>query len=336
VEWARLPGKTLRPRTLSRFCHDAKVLLGCACAPPLRGLFRPSPSRGASRLRARRPGPWLVVPSPVQRARRPRQPGNNARPGNASAPGAMKQSLLEIDDEHYVQTENRLRSTACHERPQQRLEHFGAGALSDTELLAVLLRSGTHGNDVLTLSSRLIAEAGSMARLASWHESDFRRIKGIGRVKAHQLVAIMEIGRRAIIQPGPTEPMLTRAELIAAYLQPFAAGLDIEKFWVLCLNRKNRLIKRVEVTSGTATAALAHPREVFRAAIRESASALVCAHNHPSGDPAPSSADVQITHLLREAAKTVEITMLDHVIVGRSNADPLGTGWYSFREAGLL
>jgi DNA repair protein RadC len=248
----------------------------------------------------------------------------------------MKQSLLEIDDEHYVQTENRLRSTACHERPQQRLEHFGAGALSDTELLAVLLRSGTHGNDVLTLSSRLIAEAGSMARLASWHESDFRRIKGIGRVKAHQLVAIMEIGRRAIIQPGLTEPMLTRAELIAAYLQPFAAGLDIEKFWVLCLNRKNRLIKRVEVTSGTATAALAHPREVFRAAIRESASALVCAHNHPSGDPAPSSADVQITHLLREAAKTVEITMLDHVIVGRSNADPLGTGWYSFREAGLL
>jgi DNA repair protein RadC len=92
----------------------------------------------------------------------------------------------------------------------------------------------------------------------------------------------------------------------------------------------------VEVTSGTATSALAHPREVFRAAIRESASALVCAHNHPSGDPSPSGADIQITHLLREAAKTVEITLLDHVILGRIGADPLARGFYSFREAGLI
>jgi DNA repair protein RadC len=130
--------------------------------------------------------------------------------------------------------------------------------------------------------------------------------------------------------------ILNRAELIANYLSPVAVGLEIEKFWVLCLNRKNRLLKRVEVTSGTATAALAHPREVFRVAIRESSSAIVCAHNHPSGDCAPSSADVQLTRLLREAARTVEIDLLDHVIVGRASADPLGKGWYSFRESGLI
>ena len=105
---------------------------------------------------------------------------------------------------------------------------------------------------------------------------------------------------------------------------------------MLCLNRKNRLRKCVEVSSGTATAALAHPREVFRAAIREAASAVVCAHNHPSGDPAPSSADLQMTRLLRDAAKTVEITLLDHVIVGSASADPLGMGYYSFREAGMM
>ncbi len=86
-----------------------------------------------------------------------------------------------------------------------------------------------------------------------------------------------------------------------------------EKFWVLCLNRKNRLLKRVEVTSGTATAALAHPREVFRTAIRESASAVACVHNHPSRDPAPSAADAQVTRQLREAARTVDIELVDHV-----------------------
>jgi DNA repair protein RadC len=161
-------------------------------------------------------------------------------------------------------------------------------------------------------------------------------LKGIGRVKGGQLVAIMEIARRVIGRPSEEGPILNRADLIANYLRPYTVGLDVEKFWVLCLNRKNRLMKRVEVTSGTATAALAHPREVFRAAIRESACAIVASHSHPSGDPSSSSADVQITHLLREAAKTVEISLLDHVIIGRASADPLGKGYFSFREAGLL
>jgi DNA repair protein RadC len=110
----------------------------------------------------------------------------------------------------------------------------------------------------------------------------------------------------------------------------------VEKFWVLCLNRKNRLIKCLEITSGTATAALAHPREVFRAGIKHGATAMICAHNHPSGDPAPSRADIQITRQLRDAARTVDIDLLDHVIVGRAEADPAGRGYYSFREAGLI
>ncbi len=233
-----------------------------------------------------------------------------------------------------AESENRLKSIA--ERPQERLENFGAGALSDTELLALLLRSGTRGHDVITLASRLIAEAGSLGGLIAWCDADFRRLKGIGRVKAVQLVAVMEVARRVVgRQPGESPP-LSRADLVAAYLQPFAAGLEVEKLWVLCLNRKNRLIKRVEVTSGTATSALAHPREVFRAAIREAATAIVCAHNHPSGDPAPSAADLQITRLLRDAAQTVEIGLLDHVIIGRASADPLGRGYYSFREAGII
>ncbi len=231
---------------------------------------------------------------------------------------------------------NRLRATAVAERPQERLAKLGAGALSDAELLAMLLRSGTAGQDVLTLATRLVAEAGSLGGLVGWRAMDFRKFKGIGPVKALQLVTVMELASRVVTQRREEEPILNRVDLIAAYLQPFIAGLEVEKFWVLCLNRKNRLVKRVEITSGTATAALAHPREVFRAAIREGAAAIVCAHNHPSGDPAPSAPDLQVTRQLREAAKAVDIDLLDHVIVGRASADPLGRGHFSFREAGLL
>lgn len=231
---------------------------------------------------------------------------------------------------------NRLQVLPLGERPQERMERLGAAALSDAELLAMLLRSGTQGQDVVTLAGRLVAEAGSLAGLLAWHEADFRGLRGIGRVKALQLVATMEIARRALSLPPQEAPVLNRADLIAGYLDSVATGLEVEKFWVLCLNRRNRLRKRVEVSSGTATAALAHPREIFRAAIREAAAAVVCAHNHPSGDPSPSAADIQLTRQLREAAAAVDIPLLDHVIIGRRGADPLGRGYYSFREAGLL
>jgi len=131
-------------------------------------------------------------------------------------------------------------------------------------------------------------------------------------------------------------PLFNRPDLVWRHFQPLLAGLGVEKFWVLCLNRKNRLLKQVEITSGTATSSLAHPREVFREAIRHGATALVCVHNHPSGDPAPSAADVQVTRQLREAAKAVDIELLDHVIIGGTATDPRGLGYYSFREAGVL
>jgi DNA repair protein RadC len=130
--------------------------------------------------------------------------------------------------------------------------------------------------------------------------------------------------------------MLNRPELIAEYLAPIAKGLEVEKFWVLCLNRKNRLKKMVEVTAGTATGSLVHPREAFRAAIQHGATAIVCAHNHPSGDPAPSSADIQVTRRLREAAQAIDIELVDHLILGEKAADPTSLGFYSFRQAGLI
>ena len=193
-----------------------------------------------------------------------------------------------------------------------------------------------RAHPVLGLASQLIAQAGSIAGLASWQPEDFQRLKGIGRAKGQQLAAVIEIARRMMKQPNSGAPVLNRPELIAEYLAPYAKGLEVEKFWVLCLNRKNRLKKLVEVTSGTATGSLVHPREAFRAAIQHGATAVVCAHNPPSGDPAPSSADIQVTRRLREAAVAIDIELIDHVVVGEKTADPAGIGFYSFRTAGLL
>ncbi|MFA6961984.1 MAG: DNA repair protein RadC [Opitutaceae bacterium] len=232
---------------------------------------------------------------------------------------------------------NRLQTLATGDRPQERLEKLGAGALSDSELLAMLLRSGTKGHDVLTLSNRLISEAGSLAGLIHWREGDFKKLKGIGRVKALQLITVMEVARRVLAHAGShTPPLIDSADKAAEFLRSFAHGQLVEKFWVLSLNRKNRLIKCSEITSGTATNTLAHPREVFREAIKESAAAIICAHNHPSGDPSPSSADIRMTRQLREASQAVDITLLDHVILGQPLGDPTGRGFYSFRETGLI
>ena len=244
----------------------------------------------------------------------------------------MKQVMLDLG----LETTTAVREIACGEQPQQRMDTFGVAALSDTELIALMLQGGAATREIIDCASRLVAEAGSLQGIATWQPVDFERHQGIGRVKARQLAALIEIARR-MIRPASTEqPVLNRPELIAHHMTPFVQGLEIEKFWVMCLNRKNRLKKLVEVTSGTATSCLAHPREVFRAAIREGAVAVVCVHNHPSGDPAPSAADVQVTRQLREGAKAVDIEFLDHVIVGRAATDPLGRGYYSFREAGVV
>ncbi len=232
---------------------------------------------------------------------------------------------------------NRLHTLAAGDRPQERLEKHGAGALSDSELLAMLLRSGTQGHDVLTLSNRLISEAGSLAGLIQWREADFKKLKGIGRIKALQLITVMEVARRVLAHAGnQSSPVIDNAEKAVEFFRPYTHGLLVEKFWILCLNRKNRLLKCIEITSGTANATLAHPREVFREAIKESASGILCAHNHPSGDPTPSSADIRMTRQLREASIAVDIPLVDHVIIGQPNTDPGGLGYYSFRESGLI
>ncbi len=231
---------------------------------------------------------------------------------------------------------NKLRNLAINERPQERMEKMGAAALSDAELLALLLRSGSRKMDVLTLASNLIRDAGSFSGLLSWTDTEFRRHPGIGKVKAAQLLVVLEVAKRVLARNQNEAPVFSDADLVFDYFKSLTIGLEVEKFWVLCLNRKNRLIKRLEITSGTANSSLVHPREAFREAIRCSASAVIAVHNHPSGDPAPSQADIAVTRQLREASKVIGIELIDHIIVGQTHADPNGIGYYSFQVGGFL
>lgn len=228
-----------------------------------------------------------------------------------------------------------LNSIPLGERPQERLQTKGPAALSDAELLAVVLRSGTRSCDVLSLAHEILQGIGSLRGLLRLSAGDLQIYPGIGGIKALQLQAMIEIARR-ILSSGETAPMMDNPERVFEWLQPLVEGETVEKFWVFSLNRKNRLLRCQAVTSGTATASLVHPREVFREAIRNSASALICAHNHPSGDPSPSQADIRATRQLREAARVIQLDLLDHVIVGQRQHDPAGQGYYSFAEAGLL
>ena len=229
-----------------------------------------------------------------------------------------------------------LESIPATERPQERLERLGPSSLRDSELLALVLRSGTRGHGVMGVAEQLLAEAGCLSALTSWTADDFASRPGIGRVKGMQLASILEISRRLHASSAQLQPLMREPADIAGFLASRTTGLEVEKFWTLCLNTRRRLLRCVEVTSGTATASLAHPREVFREAIRLSASCVAVAHNHPSGDPEPSSADVGITRQLREAARITGIELVDHVIVGRREADPSGRGFFSFRLAGLM
>lgn len=142
--------------------------------------------------------------------------------------------------------------------------------------------------------------------------------------------------RYSLVREDAAEVVNNPFKIVEYMRGAFDERPEQESFWVILLNRKNFPKGRHMVTIGTATAALAHPREVFRAAIVGSAASIVCVHNHPSGDPSPSSADIQLTRQLREAATAIDIPLLDHVIIGDISCDPMKKGFYSFREAGLI
>lgn len=229
-----------------------------------------------------------------------------------------------------------LRDLKPEDRPQERLERLGPGPLTDRELLAMLIRSGTAQRDVLTLADDLMKQAGSLHGLLRWDISDFQKIQGIGKVKALQMSTYIEVTKRMMRPQRIQRIPFDDPRVVWQYLYPEMRSDTVERVWVLCLNRKNKLIRAEPVTSGTANRCLVHPREVFRPAIRHGASAVILAHNHPSGDPSPSSGDLKATKIIKVAAKQIGIEFHDHVIIGEPEDDPKGKGYFSFYNAGHL
>lgn len=222
-------------------------------------------------------------------------------------------------------------------RPREELDRLGVEHVSDAVLLAVLLRSGTRGVNVMQLASDLLHAYGSLTAVAAAGVEELAgAVRGLGPVKARELKAALELGRRAFDECLPEGTQIRTPEDAVRVLRGHAHALDREIFWVLRLDAKHRIKGRPEdITRGLLDASLVHPREVFREAIRMAAAAVVLAHNHPSGDPSPSAEDIRITRQLIEAGRVVDIRVLDHVIVGRAMAGR-EKGFISMREEGIV
>jgi DNA repair protein RadC len=224
----------------------------------------------------------------------------------------------------------RIRELPRTERPRERLREHGAHALSTSELLAILIGSGNAKHSALGLAHEVLARAeGSLRRVATQPVASLTSIHGLGNARAIAIHAALELGRRSAAE-GRAEgvPLRGPRDVYAAY----AARLEdcpVEEFHVAILDAQHRLDRDVLITRGILNSSLVHPREVFREAIAERASAVILVHNHPSGDPTPSPDDRVVTEQLVAAGRLLDIPVQDHVVVGRGR-------YVSFAEAGLL
>jgi DNA repair protein RadC len=213
--------------------------------------------------------------------------------------------------------------------PRERLGALGAEALSEAELIALLLRTGGAGRGVLALATSLLERHQGLAGLAATEAAELACMPGIGRAKSAALTAALELGRRlAARRLRPGDPVRGPADVF----RHFHARLrhaHHERFLVVLLDGRHRMLREVMISQGTLTASLVHPREVFRPALREAAAAVVLVHNHPSGDPTPSTEDREITVRLADAGLLLGVPVLDHVVVAER-------GWASLCELGVL
>ena len=223
-----------------------------------------------------------------------------------------------------------VREMAEDDRPRERLEQRGPEALKDAELMAVLFRTGTRELNALALAEKLLDHFDhSLRRISQASLEELRQVKGIGRVKAIEIKAALELGKRLEAHKRPAVDKIHSAEDVSRLLMHKFKEYETEHFKTLLLNTKNEVLKVHEVSKGGIDGTDAHPRDVLRQAVREGAAAIIVTHNHPSGDPEPSRADIALTKRLSEAAQIVGVSLLDHVIFGDGRH-------VSLKERGLM
>jgi DNA repair protein RadC len=229
----------------------------------------------------------------------------------------------------------RLKDQPASERPRERLVAHGAEALSNAELIAILLRTGLKGANAVEVGRQLIQKFGSLQSLALASVDDLRAVKGIGRDKAVTLVAAFALAQKMVKELQDESPVLDNPENVVRLVRAKNLLLETEQFQVLLLNTRKRLIRAEKISDGTLDTILVHPREVFKSAIAANAAAIVLVHNHPSGDPTPSEADIKVTRDLIRGGQLLKIEVLDHVIVGRATQGRT-KDYASLRELGYF
>jgi DNA repair protein RadC len=219
------------------------------------------------------------------------------------------------------------------ERPRERLMKLGADTLSEAQLLAIMLATGdaSSGQSALDLAMYLVRTFDGLRALDAASITELCQIKGIGPAKATTIKAALELGKRLFGEPVQRHLKVTSPQDLVNYFQPRLQHLRKEVFKAVLLNTKHQMLKDVTVSEGSLSASLVHPREAFLPAIKESAAAVIFLHNHPSGDPTPSTEDKELTLRLVEVGQLIGISVLDHIIIGSGSP-----GYISFRDAGLL
>ena len=229
----------------------------------------------------------------------------------------------------------RLKDQPVSERPRERLVEHGADALSHAELIAILLRTGLKGANAVEIGRQLLQKFDTLRALARASVEELRSVKGIGRDKAVTLMAAFALARKMAEELQRESPVLDNPGNVVRLLRENNLVKNVETLQVLLLNTRRRLIRVAEITDGTLDTLLVHPREVFKAAIAANAAAVVLAHNHPSGDPTPSEADIKVTRDLIRAGQLLKIDVLDHVIIGRATPER-SKDYASLRELGYF
>jgi DNA repair protein RadC len=215
------------------------------------------------------------------------------------------------------------------ERPREKLLHRGPRALSDAELLAILIRAGTGKHTALDLARKILTQERNLRGIAAKTAQELMRMKGVGEAKAVELLAAFEIGRRLQGMKEEEKMVIRSPEDVAQFMIPRLRDRTKEVFVVLVLNSKNGLKHEAELSEGTLNASLVHPREVYKVAIDHLAASIIVVHNHPSGNREPSREDIEITKQLVESGKIIGIPLRDHLIIA-------GEGYTSFAERGIL
>lgn len=223
----------------------------------------------------------------------------------------------------------KMRALPRETRPRERLQMAGPQALGTTELLAILLGTGSRGRGVVPLAEHLLSTFGSLQDLSQARLEELDRVGGMGPAKAATLLAAFELGKRACAPSPQTRPAIHSPGDGARLLIPLMRFLDREHFRAILLNTRHEVLAVAEVAVGNLDSAPVHPREVFKEAVRRSAAAVIVAHNHPSGNPEPSADDLAITQRLCAAGRVVGIDVLDHLIIGNGN-------YVSLRERGAI